>query len=399
MASSDSDSEGNLVVDDGNVVDDSICPVCRGSTYIGETISCEKCEYWFHFECVGVTPDDPWVKNEDIPYFCVNCGGQKPKKVKVKKVSTPKPAKKPKPSPKVQVSSPAVAAKPSPLSSPPIKLKISLGKKKTTSRTIELSPPRQIPNKRRIAAVSEPSPPLKNEELEAVVISNKDTNSPANKKRKRQNSAEEEEKWLDAVESGNLHAVDAELKTIRDPKLMTARQRAMVDRKNNDDYNDEDSGHMSLSYISSKKSSKAGSLVDEEENQRLKAIKSAKRKEIEQEKREQDRIKTIERLLYKQESSTLKTTPFSQNTTAIVGSKRQDSKIVYLHRKEGPSLTFPVGMDIPIEAKKPVKPPVPIKCSIINCENVKKYNCSKTGKPLCSLDCYKLNNSMLITTN
>ena len=94
MATSDSDSEGNLVVDDGNVVDDSICPICRGSTYIGETISCEKCEYWFHFECVGVTPDDPWVKNEDVPFFCSNCGG-KPKKP-VKKVATPK-ARKPKP--------------------------------------------------------------------------------------------------------------------------------------------------------------------------------------------------------------------------------------------------------------------------------------------------------------
>merc|ERR1712156_399329 len=340
MATSDSDSEGNLVVDDGNVVDDSICPICRGSTYIGETISCEKCEYWFHFECVGVTPDDPWVKNEDVPFFCSNCGG-KPKKP-IKKVATPK-ARKPKPK---QVTPKPVTPKSTP--------------KVATPKVQQLTPA-------------------------------------ANKKRKRQNSEEEEEKWLDAVESGNLAQVDAELKTIRDPKLMTARQRAMVDRKNNDDYNDEDSGHMSLSYISAKKGSKAGSLVDEEETQRLKAIKSAKRKEIELEKREQDRIKTVERLLNKKESSTLKNTALSQ-TTAVVSSKKQVPKIVYVHRKEGPLLTFPEGMDIPISAKKPVDPPLPIKCSIENCQNNKKYSCSKTGKPLCSLNCYKLN-SMMIATN
>ena len=41
----------------------------------------------------------------------------------------------------------------------------------------------------------------------------------------------EEEKWLNAVESGNyssLDKIDSELKNIKDPKLMTARQRAMI---------------------------------------------------------------------------------------------------------------------------------------------------------------------------
>lgn len=35
---------------------------------------------------------------------------------------------------------------------------------------------------------------------------------------------DEEEVWLDALEEGRLHEVDDELKKIRDPKLMTARQ-------------------------------------------------------------------------------------------------------------------------------------------------------------------------------
>merc|ERR1719412_1703671 len=54
-------------------VDDSICPVCRGSTYVGETISCETCHYWFHFECVGVSHTDECVLREDVPYYCPSC--------------------------------------------------------------------------------------------------------------------------------------------------------------------------------------------------------------------------------------------------------------------------------------------------------------------------------------
>ena len=43
-----SDSEGmDLEIDvSEGVPDDSICPVCKRSTYIGETISCETCMYW-----------------------------------------------------------------------------------------------------------------------------------------------------------------------------------------------------------------------------------------------------------------------------------------------------------------------------------------------------------------
>ena len=353
---SDSEDEGNLVVDDGSGVDDSICPICRGSTFVGETINCEKCEYWFHFECVGVTHDDEWVKNEDVPYFCSNCGGpkRKIKKKKAKKVSKPPP-------------------KPTQISSPPIKLKISLGslgKKKSSASKIELSPPRQIPNKRRTMETLEISPIVEPEE---------------SKKRKRQKSEDEEEKWLDAVESGTLHAVDAELKSIRDPKLMTARQRAMVDRKNNDDFNDEESGHMSLSYT---KKCKSSQYVDEEENQRIKAMKSAKRKEIELEKRKQDRINTIEKLLNKQEKSTLKN--ISKIVTPTIPSQ-SSPKIIYIQNGNGATLTFPPGFKFPLEKKLPLKPPLPIRCSVKNCKNIKRYNCSKTGKPLCSLQCYKMN--------
>ena len=357
----DSDDEGNLIVDDGSTtVDDSICPICKGSTYVGETISCEICTYWFHFECVGVKPTDQCVVREDVPFFCSKCKSgtkkAKPKKAIIKKAKTPK----------------AKPVKPTQITSPPIKLKISFGHKKKVQRTIELSPPRQIPNKRRSLAESL----VKSEDEDDFL------NVESSKKRKRKNSEDEEEKWLDAVESGNLHAVDDELKSIRDPKSMTARQRAKFDRENNDEYNDEAS-HMSLAYIKKPK-------MESEEDAKIKAMKSAKRKEIEAEKREQDRIKTMERLLNKKETLS-KTIKNLVNPEQKVQSQTQDPKITYIKNENSISLSFPPGMGIPIPTLKPIQPPDKIQCIIKNCKNVKKYNCSQTGQPLCSLACYKKN--------
>lgn len=43
------------------------------------------------------------------------------------------------------------------------------------------------------------------------------------KGRKDSGTSSEEERWLDAIESGKLEQVDDELRKIKDPKLMTAR--------------------------------------------------------------------------------------------------------------------------------------------------------------------------------
>lgn len=62
--------------------------------------------------------------------------------------------------------------------------------------------------------------------------------SPGVKKKKVKSNKEsagssDEERWLKAIETGKLNEVDEELKNItkKDPKMMTARQRAMFDRK------------------------------------------------------------------------------------------------------------------------------------------------------------------------
>lgn len=58
-------------------------------------------------------------------------------------------------------------------------------------------------------------------------------------------TSSEEERWLDAIESGKLEEVDDELKKIKpkDPKLMTARQRAMYERNANDMNHNSNSNH------------------------------------------------------------------------------------------------------------------------------------------------------------
>ena len=43
---SDSEVDVGGLQEDREVPDDSICPACKKSTYVGETISCETCLYW-----------------------------------------------------------------------------------------------------------------------------------------------------------------------------------------------------------------------------------------------------------------------------------------------------------------------------------------------------------------
>lgn len=113
------------------------------------------------------------------------------------------------------------------------------------------------------------------------------------------------------------------------------------------------------------------------------AIKSQKRKQLADEKREKDKKKTMERLLKKQESKLGKTTKakFTRNTVPL---------IIYRQNVDSTFIKYPDNIDYPLKSGKVQAPPPPKYCSM-NCGNIKKYNCSKTGVPLCSLECYKKN--------
>lgn len=113
------------------------------------------------------------------------------------------------------------------------------------------------------------------------------------------------------------------------------------------------------------------------------AIKSQKRKQLADEKREKDKKKTMDRLLKKQETKTSKTTkPKSTRST--------QPSIIYQQNINKTTITFPIGIEYPLKALK-IGPPPPKKYCSMGCGNLKKYSCSQTGAALCSLECYKKN--------
>ncbi|KAF5283554.1 hypothetical protein FQA39_LY17300 [Lamprigera yunnana] len=200
-----------------------------------------------------------------------------------------------------------------------------------------------------------------------------------NKKRKKRDSAtsSDEERWLTAIESGKLEDVDEELKKIKpkDPSLMTARQRAMYDRGSDNTISTSTTTLMSLPTGYKEK------VMTAEAIQKA-AIKSQKRKQLADEKREKDKKKTMDRLLKKQESKTNKVTKHKGKSSCI-------PSIIYTQNIERTTISFPPSLDYPLKAQKVSYPKK--KFCAMNCGNLKKYNCHQTGVALCSFECYKQN--------
>lgn len=191
----------------------------------------------------------------------------------------------------------------------------------------------------------------------------------------------EEERWLDAIESGKLEEVDDELKRMKNPRLMTARQRAMLEKRS--DGTDDALPVIPAEPLLSLPSGFKEKVVTEEMLAK-KAMKTQKRREQAQEKREEDKKKTVDRLLKKQDSKIAK-------ISRQKFSKKEIPVYSYINNTEMVGLSVPVGFPFPLEAQCEKEKPLVIRCGAPGCSNVKKYNCSKTGIPLCSLQCYKLN--------
>lgn len=118
------------------------------------------------------------------------------------------------------------------------------------------------------------------------------------------------------------------------------------------------------------------------------AIKSQKRKQLADEKREKDKKKTMERLLKKQESKALKTSKHKS-------SRSTEPVIMYIQNAESTLLQYPPDVEFPLKAAKAPEPPKPKYCAM-KCGNLKRYSCSKTGTALCSIECYRKNISRTI---
>lgn len=198
------------------------------------------------------------------------------------------------------------------------------------------------------------------------------------KTRRGSGTSSEEERWLDAIESGKLEQVDDELRKIKDPKLMTARQRAMYERHIDKDLSLSADALQALP-IGNKEKEKVLTAEELEKAQ----LKSQKRKQLADEKREKDKQKTMDRLLKKQET---KVSKLSKNRAV----KAVVPVISYRSTTNGATLTFPIDYDIPFgQQVKNRKPPIVVLCAICK-DNSKRYNCVKTNLPLCSYKCYKM---------
>uniref|UniRef100_H3CC59 INO80 complex subunit B n=1 Tax=Tetraodon nigroviridis TaxID=99883 RepID=H3CC59_TETNG len=180
---------------------------------------------------------------------------------------------------------------------------------------------------------------------------------------------DEEERWLDALEKGELDD-NGELKKEVDESLLTARQKALLHKQQSQPL-------LELPMGYKEKEMTAEMMQKREERARKRRLQAAK-------KAEENKNQTIERLT-------------KTSKTKIKSMKERKSKqnqcpmIRYSDSARGVAVSFPAGVPAPAPAPPRPTPTTRVSCGVGGCTNLKKYSCSKTGVPLCSLDCYKRN--------
>uniref|UniRef100_A0A3Q0T741 INO80 complex subunit B n=1 Tax=Amphilophus citrinellus TaxID=61819 RepID=A0A3Q0T741_AMPCI len=180
---------------------------------------------------------------------------------------------------------------------------------------------------------------------------------------------DEEERWLDALEKGELDD-NGELKKEIDESLLTARQKALLHKQQSQPL-------LELPMGYKEKEMTAEMMQKREERARKRRLQAAK-------KAEENKNQTIERLTKtsKAKIKSMKERKSKQNQCPMVR---------YSDSVQGMAISFPAGVPAPAPALPCPPPPAPMNCGVSGCTNLKKYSCSKTGVPLCSLECYKRN--------
>uniref|UniRef100_A0A3P8RY17 INO80 complex subunit B n=1 Tax=Amphiprion percula TaxID=161767 RepID=A0A3P8RY17_AMPPE len=180
---------------------------------------------------------------------------------------------------------------------------------------------------------------------------------------------DEEERWLDALEKGELDD-NGELKKEIDESLLTARQKALLHKQQSQPL-------LELPMGYKEKEMTAEMMQKREERARKRRLQAAK-------KAEENKNQTIERLT--------KTSKAKIKSMREKKSKQSQCPMVrYSDSAQGMAISFPTGVLAPAPTAPRPAPPAPVSCGVSGCTNLKKYSCSKTGVPLCSLECYKRN--------
>ncbi|CAI5785014.1 INO80 complex subunit B [Podarcis lilfordi] len=179
----------------------------------------------------------------------------------------------------------------------------------------------------------------------------------------------EEQRWLDALERGELDD-NGELKKEVDESLLTARQKALLHKQQSQPLLELPMGYKAKELTEEM-------LVKREERARKRRLQAAK-------KAEENKNQTIERLT--------KTSKAKVKTLRERKAKAAAAPMVsYRNAADGITVSFPLGVSAPLLPSLPPAVPLPTPCGVGGCPNLKRYSCSLTGVPLCSLACYKKN--------
>jgi len=191
---------------------------------------------------------------------------------------------------------------------------------------------------------------------------------------------EEERKFLEAADAGDYEGMrDRELESVRNPKFRTARQKALAGVEGG-------VGHVALDYGYKNKE-------ETEETLRQKEVKSRQRKAAQDVKREAEKRETVEKLLNKKKGEGGEADVVKEDQNQKRDGRKEAPVFRYRLTAEVRQIEFPAGYVFPVWLP-PKRPLPPVVCVVDGCENPKKYCCSKTGRPVCSLACYKKNIEM-----
>ncbi|XP_032807818.1 INO80 complex subunit B [Petromyzon marinus] len=192
---------------------------------------------------------------------------------------------------------------------------------------------------------------------------------------------EEEKRWLDALERGELDD-NGELKKEVDESLLTPRQRALLHR---DAAPTQPLLELPMGY--KEKEMTAEMLMKRAERARTRRLQAAR-------KAEESRKQTIERLT---KTGRAKSGGKAGGRVGALGRRWPMAPTVRYSSSasEGTTVSFPPGFPLPaLLGPAPAPPPAPsqaLDCGVPGCTNRKRYSCAKTGVPLCSLECYRKN--------
>ncbi|BFZ19052.1 hypothetical protein BsWGS_22091 [Bradybaena similaris] len=179
----------------------------------------------------------------------------------------------------------------------------------------------------------------------------------------------DEERWLDALEKGNLNNYGDIGK--KDPALLTARQKALLHGSQSDALLQLPSGYKTVE------------LTDEQKRRRQE--KARRRRQQANEKIENDKNQTVDKLLKKQDSK-------NKRVAKARGGKRSNSpRVVYRNALDRITICLPPDVTFPLSPQTASPYPETELCAVDGCRNKKTSVCSKTLVPVCSLQCYKKN--------